>query len=51
MYTSGSTGKPKGVVITHAQIVAAIASGDEMLGMKSGDYYLGVSDIMLILAF
>lgn len=41
MYTSGSTGKPKGVVITHAQIVAAIASGDEMLGMKSGDYYLG----------
>jgi len=41
MYTSGSTGKPKGVVITHAQIVAAIASGAEMLGIESGEVYLG----------
>lgn len=41
MYTSGSTGKPKGVVITHGQIVAAIASGAEMLGIKSGEVYLG----------
>jgi len=41
MYTSGSTGKPKGVVITHAQIVAGIASGMIALGLKSGDVYLG----------
>jgi long-chain acyl-CoA synthetase len=41
MYTSGSTGKPKGVVISHAQIVASIASGAEMLGIKTGEIYLG----------
>lgn len=41
MYTSGSTGKPKGVVITHAQIVAGIASGMIALEIKSGDVYLG----------
>ena len=41
MYTSGSTGKPKGVVINHSQIVASIASGAEMLGIKSGERYLG----------
>eukprot|EP00558_Chaetoceros_sp_UNC1202_P012874 CAMPEP_0197232316 /NCGR_PEP_ID=MMETSP1429-20130617/234_1 /TAXON_ID=49237 /ORGANISM="Chaetoceros sp., Strain UNC1202" /LENGTH=720 /DNA_ID=CAMNT_0042690295 /DNA_START=76 /DNA_END=2238 /DNA_ORIENTATION=- len=41
MYTSGSTGKPKGVCITHGQLVAATASGLLMLGLKSGDVYLG----------
>lgn len=41
MYTSGSTGKPKGVVITHAQIVSAMAAGMIVLGLKPGDVYLG----------
>lgn len=41
MYTSGSTGKPKGVVISHAQIVAGIASGIIALELKAGDVYLG----------
>lgn len=41
MYTSGSTGKPKGVVITHSQVVAAIAGVMALLGIRSGDVYLG----------
>lgn len=41
MYTSGSTGKPKGVVITHGQLVAVIAAGDVVFGIKNGeDVYL-----------
>lgn len=41
MYTSGSTGKPKGVVITHAQVIAAVAAGSHVLGLKEDDVYLG----------
>jgi len=40
MYTSGSTGKPKGVVITHGQIVAAVASGMDCLKIVAGSVYL-----------
>ena len=49
MYTSGSTGKPKGVVITHAQIVAAIAAGIISLGIRAGDVYLGYLPLAHIL--
>jgi len=40
MYTSGSTGKPKGVVITHAQIVAAIAAADIAFHIETGNVYI-----------
>ncbi len=40
MYTSGSTGTPKGVVITHRQISAAIASGQDCLDIAPGSVYL-----------
>jgi len=40
MYTSGSTGTPKGVVITHAQVVAAMASGMDCLNVEAGSVYL-----------
>jgi long-chain acyl-CoA synthetase len=40
MYTSGSTGKPKGVVITHAQIVSAIASGMDCLKVEAASVYI-----------
>ena len=49
MYTSGSTGKPKGVVITHAQIVSAIAAGIISLGIRAGDVYLGYLPLAHIL--
>lgn len=41
MYTSGSTGKPKGVVITHANIVAAVAAGIIVFDIQPDDVYLG----------
>ena len=41
MYTSGSTGKPKGVVITHASLIAAIASGKHAFGLVPDDVYIG----------
>jgi len=32
MYTSGTTGSPKGVIITHANLVACVASVDRVVG-------------------
>mmetsp|Transcript_9320 Transcript_9320/g.13237 ORF Transcript_9320/g.13237 Transcript_9320/m.13237 type:complete len:721 (+) Transcript_9320:124-2286(+) len=49
MYTSGSTGKPKGVVMTHAQVVAAVAAGQKALGLQKGDVYLGYLPLAHIL--
>jgi len=53
MYTSGSTGRPKGVVITHGQIMAAIASGVEVLNIHPGSVYvayLPLAHIMELMA-
>mmetsp|Transcript_15724 Transcript_15724/g.28610 ORF Transcript_15724/g.28610 Transcript_15724/m.28610 type:complete len:722 (-) Transcript_15724:236-2401(-) len=50
MYTSGSTGTPKGVVITHANLVAIIASSEISLGIKEGsDVYLAYLPLAHIL--
>ncbi|KNE57616.1 hypothetical protein AMAG_18073, partial [Allomyces macrogynus ATCC 38327] len=53
MYTSGSTGKPKGVVMTHANIVAALAGIDavipKLLGV--GDRYLAMLPLSHSLEF
>lgn len=49
MYTSGSTGKPKGVVISHKQVVAAVAAGMYTLGIRAGDVYLGYLPLAHIL--
>lgn len=51
MYTSGSTGKPKGVVITHKELVGAIAAGEVSLGIRNGeDVYLGYLVRFLLLS-
>lgn len=41
MYTSGSTGKPKGVVVTHANLLSAIAAGQIAFSLSDEDKYLG----------
>ncbi|KAJ5907485.1 Long-chain-fatty-acid--CoA ligase 1 [Penicillium taxi] len=42
MYTSGSTGAPKGVSLTHANVIAATAGVNEIVGP-----YIGVKDSLL----
>ncbi|KAE8380673.1 hypothetical protein BDV26DRAFT_256785 [Aspergillus bertholletiae] len=42
MYTSGSTGPPKGVPLTHANVIAATAGINEIVGP-----YIGPSDALL----
>ncbi|OJJ81634.1 long-chain fatty acid-CoA ligase FAA1 [Aspergillus glaucus CBS 516.65] len=42
MYTSGSTGPPKGVPLTHANVIAATAGVNEIVGD-----YIGPSDTLL----
>lgn len=50
MYTSGSTGKPKGVIATHSNILAAVASGQDLIGIKEGgEVYLGYLPLAHIL--
>lgn len=40
MYTSGSTGKPKGVILTHANVVAGVASPEYLLSLTPNESYL-----------
>jgi long-chain acyl-CoA synthetase len=50
MFTSGSTGKPKGVVVTHANLLAAVAGGFHALGVRLGEeVYLGYLPLAHIL--
>lgn len=39
-YTSGSTGNPKGVVLTHAQVLASLASMGTALEARSNDVFV-----------
>ena len=40
MYTSGTTGKPKGAMLTHANVVSAIASVDFRFVLKETDVHI-----------
>jgi long-chain acyl-CoA synthetase len=49
MYTSGSTGKPKGVVLTHSNVLAAVASANLAIPKREGDVYLAYLPLAHIL--
>lgn len=53
MYTSGSTGNPKGVMLTHGNIVAAVAGAINVLQglITPTDVYLGYLPLAHILEF
>ena len=42
IYTSGSTGEPKGVMLSHANMLTALASLNEYLGNRQDDVFLDV---------
>jgi amino acid adenylation domain-containing protein len=42
IYTSGSTGEPKGIMLTHANMLTALASLNEYLGNRPDDVFLDV---------
>uniref|UniRef100_A0A0N4Z7T8 long-chain-fatty-acid--CoA ligase n=1 Tax=Parastrongyloides trichosuri TaxID=131310 RepID=A0A0N4Z7T8_PARTI len=49
MYTSGTTGNPKGVVLTHKNIIAAVAGQSSVIPIKSTDTYIGYLPLAHIL--
>ncbi|CEF59382.1 AMP-dependent synthetase/ligase domain-containing protein [Strongyloides ratti] len=49
MYTSGTTGNPKGVVLTHKNIIAAVAGQRSVIPIKSTDIYIGYLPLAHIL--
>jgi len=52
MYTSGSTGKPKGVILTHTNVVAAVAAVSELLHVNEGtEQYLAYLPLAHIMEF